>query len=76
MKQVSINVIKWQADDGSIHATKEGAELHEAFCNGTAKECPNCKGAGSTDPYGDGRTLTPCLTCNGKGYLRRVEEWR
>lgn len=75
MKPITIQVTKFQANDGRVFDTEDQCTHHEKRVSGHIKTCPNCNGIGEVDPYGDGRTFIPCSKCGGKGYVEKQEIW-
>ena len=76
MEKVKVQVEKYKASDGKLFDTSKECEFYEKKINGEIKTCDNCNGTGIVDSCGDGRMLSPCSRCNGKGYLIKVKKWQ
>lgn len=75
VEKVQILVDHWKTSDGQVHRDPETANIHQAILNGEARLCPECKGSGRVDPYGDRRTTVKCNSCND-GYQYKSEVWK
>lgn len=75
MKEVEVVVIKYESDDGDIWETKEEAIHRDKMRSGERKKCTICNGSGK-EPDCENRNYHKCSSCNGKGWLEKVEVWK
>lgn len=75
IKEIEKIVKAYQTEDGKVFDTKHEAEKHQDKMNGKIKDCHRCNGSGKhlNEDY---KYHVTCQTCDGKGYLRKVEVWR
>ncbi|AEM91852.1 hypothetical protein HYP05_gp041 [Salmonella phage ST-W77] len=77
MKQITktVQITQYQTDDGRVFDTLGQAEHYEKMKSGIRKVCPSCDGKGRDSPSGDGRDMTTCHYCGGKGWVEKKEIW-
>lgn len=75
MKEIKVEVTKYESDDGVIFDTPEQAVHHERIVQGIRRVCPECKGSGRV-MSNDMRSTQPCPDCNKKGWQEKVEVWK
>lgn len=75
MKEIKVQITKYQTEDGKIFDNPIQAEHHEKMNNGTRKICEECHGTQQV-PAVDYRSYHACGTCDGKGWVEKMEVWK
>lgn len=74
IKEVIVEVIQYETEDGKKHVHYEDAVQHERMLKGLSKQCPSCEGRGVV-PNEDFRGIYACNQCSGKGIVHKKEVW-
>lgn len=75
MKEILVQVKKYQTEDGKIFDSAREAEHHERIIGGVRKTCPHCNGTQQV-PDEEFRRFYACPTCDGRGWVEKQEVWK
>lgn len=77
MKEIIVEVIKYQAIDGNVYDKYEDCHHHEMILSGKRRVCITCFGGGEIPDEGNYHKVK-CHDCNGKGWQEKDEtpNWR
>lgn len=75
MKVITVQVEKYQTEDGRIFDSAKQAEHHERIISGMRRICPKCNGTQQV-PDEEFRRFYACPDCDGRGYVEKQEVWK